>query len=259
MVDCMEVRIGQAPSPYRHRGRSGRSRCATSQRRSTGTGSRPVRDRAKGGRGCRSLKHSGLPNRPSTSATGPPGEATAADERIDDVREKEAQPYRGHSNHESVLFPAADAIAEADGEDTAGAEHLLLAALDLDTGSARRAFERVGADPDQFRVAVREQHADAVRAVGMRPMNDDMLDQAHPTAHNRQPTTPREPVVSRTVPQRGQTCAQRTLAAPRRLLRAGCRGNGARNHRPSAPTHERRPSRTRSCSPYRDRLDGQRR
>lgn len=85
------------------------------------------------------------------------------------------------------LFPAADAIAEADGDDTAGAEHLLIAALDLDTGSARRAFERVGADPDQFRVAVREQHADAVRAVGMRPMSDDMLDRhiPPPTPDNR--------------------------------------------------------------------------
>ena len=78
------------------------------------------------------------------------------------------------------LFPATDAIAEADGGATARAEHLLIATFDLDTGSARRAFKRVGADPDRFRRAIREQHADAVRAVGMRPMNDDMLDRHIP-------------------------------------------------------------------------------
>lgn len=82
------------------------------------------------------------------------------------------------------LFPAADAIAEADGAADAGAEHLLIAAFDLDTGSARRAFERVGADPDQFRLAVGEQHADAMRAVGMRPMNDDPLDEHLPPPAN---------------------------------------------------------------------------
>jgi ATP-dependent Clp protease ATP-binding subunit ClpA len=78
------------------------------------------------------------------------------------------------------LFPAADALAEADGARGAGAEHLLIAALDLDTGSARRAFERVGADPDQFREAVRTQHADAMRAVGVQPINDVMLDRHIP-------------------------------------------------------------------------------
>lgn len=78
------------------------------------------------------------------------------------------------------LFPAADAAAAADGEPQAGAEYLVLAALDLDTGSARRAFEAVGADPDQFHDAVRAQHADALRAVGMRPINDEVLDQHIP-------------------------------------------------------------------------------
>ena len=78
------------------------------------------------------------------------------------------------------LFPAADAIARADGEEDAGAEHLLIAAFELDSGSARRCFERVGADPEDFRGAVRAQHAEAMRAVGMRPLNDDILDQHLP-------------------------------------------------------------------------------
>ena len=78
------------------------------------------------------------------------------------------------------LFPAADAVAATDGERDAGAEHLLIAAFDLDSGSARRCFERVGADPDQFRQAVRAQHADALRAVGIRPIDDEALDSRLP-------------------------------------------------------------------------------
>lgn len=78
------------------------------------------------------------------------------------------------------LFPAADAVAAADGEAQAGAEYLVIAALDLDTGSARRVFEAVGADPDRFHDAVRAQHAEAMRAVGIRPINDAALDQHIP-------------------------------------------------------------------------------
>ncbi len=78
------------------------------------------------------------------------------------------------------LFPAADAAAAADGEQNAGAEHLLIAAMDLDTGSARRAFERVGADPDQFQAATRAQHENALRSVGIRPLDEDVLDRHLP-------------------------------------------------------------------------------
>ncbi|MGH1489124.1 MAG: Clp protease N-terminal domain-containing protein [Acidimicrobiales bacterium] len=80
------------------------------------------------------------------------------------------------------LFPAADALAAEDGEHEAGAEYLLLAAFDLDDGSARRAFERAGADPDAFRDAVKAQHAEALRSVGIRPMDDDLLDHHIPPA-----------------------------------------------------------------------------
>jgi ClpA/ClpB-like protein len=48
-----------------------------------------------------------------------------------------------------------------------GAEHLLLAALELPDGTARRAFERVGADPNALRQAIEEQHAEALCAVGI--------------------------------------------------------------------------------------------
>ncbi|GMQ94140.1 MAG: hypothetical protein BMS9Abin12_1624 [Acidimicrobiia bacterium] len=62
------------------------------------------------------------------------------------------------------------------GEKKPGAEHLVLAALDLQEGSARRVFERVHADPGAFRSAIVDQHADAARAVGVEPM-DDVLEQ----------------------------------------------------------------------------------
>ena len=78
------------------------------------------------------------------------------------------------------LFPAADTLAAEDGEQQAGAEYLLIAAFDLDDGSARRAFVRAGADPDEFRSAVRRQHADALRSVGIRPIDDEQLDRHVP-------------------------------------------------------------------------------
>lgn len=66
----------------------------------------------------------------------------------------------------NALFPAADAEALRGGEPSVGAEHLLLAALELPEGSARRAFERIGADPGGFRDAVAAQHDEALRALG---------------------------------------------------------------------------------------------
>lgn len=63
----------------------------------------------------------------------------------------------------STLFPAAERAALAMGESEPGAEHLILAALDLPDGSAARAFERVGADPLGFREAVAAQHEQALR------------------------------------------------------------------------------------------------
>lgn len=79
-----------------------------------------------------------------------------------------------------VLFPAAEAEARANGETKAGAEYLVIAALDLPDGSARRAFERAGADPDAFRVAVRDQHAAALQGIGMQSINDEMLNPSFP-------------------------------------------------------------------------------
>lgn len=58
-------------------------------------------------------------------------------------------------------------IANAEGQREPGAEHFVLAAFEMADGSARRAFERVGADPGEFRAAIDQQFADALGTVGL--------------------------------------------------------------------------------------------
>lgn len=70
------------------------------------------------------------------------------------------------------LFTLAETEAQRAGEAEPGAEHLLLAAVDLPDGSARRAFERVGVDPAALREAIASQHDDALRAVGVEAPTD---------------------------------------------------------------------------------------
>lgn len=72
-----------------------------------------------------------------------------------------------------ALLLGAEDEARAAGESQPGAEHLLLSALELPEGSARRAFERAGADPGELRPAIERQHADALRAIGIEPPIDD--------------------------------------------------------------------------------------
>jgi ATP-dependent Clp protease ATP-binding subunit ClpA len=76
----------------------------------------------------------------------------------------------------NALMTGAEAEAHRAGEEQPGAEHLLMAALDLADGSARRAFERIGAKPDEFRTSVAASHDDALRSVGVDPLPDDALD-----------------------------------------------------------------------------------
>ncbi len=65
------------------------------------------------------------------------------------------------------LIPGADKQARMSGEEEPGAEHFLLSAFELPEGSARRVFERAGADPDKFRDAIGKQYSDALQAVGI--------------------------------------------------------------------------------------------
>ena len=66
------------------------------------------------------------------------------------------------------LLLEAERLANAEGQHEPGAEHLMLAAMGLDDGTARRAFERVGADPFRFRDAIDKQYADALGSVGLK-------------------------------------------------------------------------------------------
>ena len=65
------------------------------------------------------------------------------------------------------LCLGAERHALADEQQAPGAEHFLLAALDLPDGRARRVFERVNADPAEVRSAIARQHGDALRSVGL--------------------------------------------------------------------------------------------
>lgn len=77
-----------------------------------------------------------------------------------------------------TLLEGAEAESRDAGETMPGAEHLLLSALALPDGSARRAFERVGANPDELRPTIATQHAEALLAIGIPCMEDEVLDTA---------------------------------------------------------------------------------
>lgn len=65
------------------------------------------------------------------------------------------------------LCEAAEAHALSDQQRHPGAEHFLLAALDLSDGSAQLAFERVGADPAALSRAIEQQYTMSLRSIGM--------------------------------------------------------------------------------------------
>lgn len=68
-----------------------------------------------------------------------------------------------------ALCEGAERHALQDGQQEPGAEHFLLAALDLPDGAARRTFARLAADPDRLREAIAQQHGDALRGIGIDP------------------------------------------------------------------------------------------
>jgi ATP-dependent Clp protease ATP-binding subunit ClpA len=71
------------------------------------------------------------------------------------------------------LCLGAEQHANAEGQQMAGAEHFILAALDLPDGTARRAFERIGADPRQFRAAIARQYGEALSSIGLGSLQQD--------------------------------------------------------------------------------------
>jgi hypothetical protein len=65
------------------------------------------------------------------------------------------------------LCEGAEQQARAAGKKEPGAEHFVLAALELPDGTAWRAFERLQADPLAYRSAIDRQYADALHAAGI--------------------------------------------------------------------------------------------
>lgn len=65
------------------------------------------------------------------------------------------------------VLTSAESLAHEMGDKEPGSEHLLLAAIDMRDGLARRAFEQVGADPDEFANAIVRQHEEALASAGI--------------------------------------------------------------------------------------------
>lgn len=84
----------------------------------------------------------------------------------------------------NTLFPEAERIAMREGQPAPAAEHLLLAALALPDGTAKRAFERVGIDSDRLQHAVAAQHAAALDHVSV-IVDDNAIDAALPHPPDR--------------------------------------------------------------------------
>lgn len=78
------------------------------------------------------------------------------------------------------LLPAAERLARDEGLERPAAEHLLLAALDLDDGIAAAALAEVGVDRTAVHDALREIHAEALRTVGV-VADDAAIDASLPT------------------------------------------------------------------------------
>ena len=76
------------------------------------------------------------------------------------------QRFRDMSTIKTLCL-GAEKQANAEGQKEPGAEHFVLAALELPDGTARRAFEKIHIDPNNFRVAIAQQYEDALRNVGV--------------------------------------------------------------------------------------------
>ena len=82
-----------------------------------------------------------------------------------------------------ALCSGAEKIANATGQKEPGAEHLVLSALELPDGTARKAFERIHADPNGFRAAIARQYEDALHNIGIAlPSDVASTDEATPVA-----------------------------------------------------------------------------
>lgn len=68
-----------------------------------------------------------------------------------------------------TLCEAAERIANVEHQKAPGAEHFVLAALELPDGSAARVFDRLGITAEAFRDALRQGHREALAMAGVDP------------------------------------------------------------------------------------------
>ena len=72
------------------------------------------------------------------------------------------------------LLSMSEKIAHDSGDDLPGAEHLLLSAILLPDGTARRAFQRIDVDPGELSAAIAAAHVEALAGIGIRdPLGTD--------------------------------------------------------------------------------------
>lgn len=91
----------------------------------------------------------------------------------------------------SKLISGADEQANMSGEENPGAEHYVLSALNLEDGSAKRVFEKFGADGKKFREAVNQQYTDALSSIGISSEATDIAPEpieSNKMLHNSQPS-----------------------------------------------------------------------
>ncbi|MGZ5849913.1 MAG: Clp protease N-terminal domain-containing protein [Methyloceanibacter sp.] len=70
-----------------------------------------------------------------------------------------------------------------------GAEHFLLASLDLPDGTARVAFDRAGVEPDALKAAIERQYGEALRSIGLKAdAPSDMPMSATPGTYHAAPS-----------------------------------------------------------------------
>ena len=67
----------------------------------------------------------------------------------------------------SKLCVGAEEYANQYGEEKPGAEHFMLASLDLQDDSVRRIFEELGVNPDGMHQAIEIQHTEALASIGI--------------------------------------------------------------------------------------------
>jgi ATP-dependent Clp protease ATP-binding subunit ClpA len=113
-----------------------------------------------------------------------------------------------------ALLGGAERLARDSGEELPGAEHLLLSALALPDGTARRAFGRLDIDPDGLPAAITANHVAALQAVGIDAGGVAALDEPAPSGRGVFHATPSaQAVFRRAVELSGSPRPRRLLGA----------------------------------------------